>query len=72
MVSWRRSKPVKKPDPGPVCQCRHGWCMHFASGTCASLYCSCQRYNGPEPLDLQVAADPETEEWAARKVRGNG
>jgi hypothetical protein len=70
MVSWLRRR---KASAGPVCQCGHGRCYHGMKGE-GPCYkggmCSCMVYTGPEPLDLQVAADPVAEEWAARKVRG--
>jgi hypothetical protein len=66
---------TRKPGParaggGPVCQCGHAKCYHYAGYLCCferngSSLCRCQHY-------VEAAADPtvaELEEWARQQVQ---
>jgi hypothetical protein len=75
-MSWRRrqrDQGQEKAAPGPVCQCGHGWCFHYAhTHACAQTYCRCVRYCGPEPVVTTIEASQELIDWARKKVSGDG
>lgn len=34
----------------PICTCKHGFSMHRNGQMCATTWCECQVYVGPDPM----------------------